>query len=216
MSRRSASCLLVALVVLLGLLAPFGASAQQTGQMRRIGVLMGLPEDPRSEARLAAFRKGLQTLGWEEGRNIRLDGRWATTSDAPLTHSLAKELVALHPDVLWSHNTPTTAALLQHTRAATPVHNSSELEPIIAAQARIPNGGLAVMTDAFLLTHRTEIATLAARYRLPTVYPFRDFIEAGGLLSYGNDPRESFHRAAKALGLTIPRSLLLRAEEVIE
>jgi len=324
---------LVALV--LGLLAPLGAGAQQTGQMRRLGVLMGIPEgDPRGEARLTAFRKGLQTLGWEEGRNLRLDIRWATTSDAPATQKLARELIELHPDVLLSHNTPTTAALLQHTHTipvvfavvsdpigsgfvtsvsrpggnatgftnieptmagkwpellkeiaprvtrvaflfnpatapyaehylssfkraatslaveamATPVHNTSELELIIAAQARTPNSGLVVMTDAFLIAHRAQIAALAARYRLPAVYPFRDFIEAGGLLSYGNDPRESFHRAAayadrllkgaapselpvqapvkfelvlnvkvaKALGLTIPRALLLRADQVIE
>ncbi|HEU5189283.1 MAG TPA: ABC transporter substrate binding protein [Methylomirabilota bacterium] len=104
-------------ILVLGLFGPFAAGAQQTGQMRRIGVLMGLPEDPWSEARLAAFRKGLKTLGWEEGRNIRLDVRWATTSDAPSMERLARELVALQPDVLLSHNTPTTSTLLRHTRA---------------------------------------------------------------------------------------------------
>jgi putative ABC transport system substrate-binding protein len=99
------------------LLAPLAARAQQTSQMRRIGVLMGLAEsDPQAQARVAAFRKALQTLGWAEGDNVRIDIRWATTSDAPAMQRLAKELVALRPDLILSHNTPTTATLLRYTR----------------------------------------------------------------------------------------------------
>ena len=79
---------------------------------------------------------------------------------------------------------------------AAPVRDISELEPAISAQARAPNGSLIVMTDAFLVTHRAEITSLAARYRLPAVYPFRSFVELGGLLSYGNDLLDSFRRAA--------------------
>ena len=52
------------------------------------------------------------------------------------------------------------------------------------------------MTDAFLVPHRAKITSLAAHYRLPAVYPFRDFIEVGGLLSYGNDLYDNFRRAA--------------------
>ena len=83
--------------LILGLFAPCTAGAQQTGQVRRIGVLMGLgtESDLRTQARVAAFRKGLQTFGWEEGRTIRIDIRWVTTSDAPSMQKFAKELVAL-------------------------------------------------------------------------------------------------------------------------
>lgn len=106
-----AATALAALV--LGLFAPLAAGAQRTSQTRRIGVLMGLAEsDPQAQARVAAFRRGLQMLGWAEGRNVRIDIRWATTSDAPAMQRLAKELVALQPDLILSHNTPTTAALL--------------------------------------------------------------------------------------------------------
>jgi putative ABC transport system substrate-binding protein len=140
------------------------------------------------------------------------------------------------------------AASLGLEAVAAPVRNTSELESAIAAQARTPNGGLVVMTDSFLVTHRTEITSLAARYRLPAVYPFRLFTEVGGLLSYGNDLLDDFRRAATyadrilngatpselpvqapvnfelvinvraatALGLTIPQSLLLRADQVIK
>jgi putative ABC transport system substrate-binding protein len=77
-----------------------------------------------------------------------------------------------------------------------PVHDASGLESVIAAQAREPNGGLIVMPDLFTTVHRAEIISLAARHRLPAVYPFRSFTEVGGLLSYGNDGPDNFRRAA--------------------
>jgi putative ABC transport system substrate-binding protein len=79
---------------------------------------------------------------------------------------------------------------------AAPVRDVSELESVIAAQARAPNGGLIVMPDSFLNAHRAEATSLAARYRLPAVYAFRQFTEDGGLLSYGNDIVDNYRRAA--------------------
>jgi putative ABC transport system substrate-binding protein len=77
-----------------------------------------------------------------------------------------------------------------------PVHDASELEAVIATHAREPNGGLIVMPDAFLNVHRAEVTSLAARYRLPAVYPRRFYTELGGLLSYGNDQFDNYRRAA--------------------
>ena len=79
---------------------------------------------------------------------------------------------------------------------AAAVHDTPELESVLAAQAREPNGGLIVVPDVFLSAHRAEITSLAARYHLPAVYPYRQFTELGGLLSYGNDPPDNFRRAA--------------------
>jgi putative tryptophan/tyrosine transport system substrate-binding protein len=79
---------------------------------------------------------------------------------------------------------------------AAPVRDRSELETVIAAQARAPNGSLIAMPDSFTDTHRVEITSLAVRYRLPAVYPFRFFAEVGGLLSYGVDRTDNFRRAA--------------------
>src|SRR4029077_19515806 len=96
---------------------PLAARAQQPDRMRRIGVLMGYAEnDSEAQAWVAAFREGLQKLGWTEGRNIRIDTRWATPGDAEAMQRFAKELVALQPDLILSHTTPTTTALLQQTR----------------------------------------------------------------------------------------------------
>jgi putative tryptophan/tyrosine transport system substrate-binding protein len=79
---------------------------------------------------------------------------------------------------------------------AATVRDTSDLESVVAAQAREPNGGLIVMPDSFTVAHGAEITLLAARYRLPAIYPYRFFTELGGLLSYGSDPPDNFRRAA--------------------
>ena len=262
---------------------PVDARAQQLDRMRRVGVLMGYPEtDSEARAYIAAFRDGLRKLGWTEGRNCRIDTRWATPADTDSMQRFAKELIALQPDIILSHVTPTTAVLLQQTRSVpivfalvadpvgsgfvasfarpggnatgfismessmsskwlellkeiapritrvvmlynppaakfaeywlnpfiaaaasiavepivAPVNDMSELESVVAAQAREPNGGVIVMPDSFMDAHRLEITSLAARYRLPTAYAHRFFVVLGGLLSYGVDQTDNFRRAA--------------------
>ena len=92
---------------------PLTARAQQTDRMRRVGVLMGYGEaDPEAKAMLAEFTHGLSALGWNEGRNLRMDVRWAP-GRTDLMRTFAKELVALQPDVILSDSTPVTAALKQ-------------------------------------------------------------------------------------------------------
>jgi len=261
---------------------PLIAVAQQSDRMRRIGVLMGFAEsDPEGQALVAAFREGLQQLGWTEGRNVRIDYRW-TALDKELMQRFAKDLVALQPEVILTQSTPATAVLLQQTRtipivfglladpigsgfvasfprpggnvtgfvtmqptmggkwlellkeiaprtarvaalfnpATAPyaeywlnpfkaaaasfavqaivasVYDASELESVVAAQAHEPDGGLIVMPDTFMNEHRSEITSLAARYHLPAVYPYRAFAESGGLLSYGDVLVDNFRRAA--------------------
>jgi putative tryptophan/tyrosine transport system substrate-binding protein len=79
-------------------------------------MLMGYEEhDPETQARLAAFRQALEQFGWKEGRNVRIDYRFAQATPAQ-AQVFAKKLVALHPDVLVGNSTPATAALLRETR----------------------------------------------------------------------------------------------------
>jgi putative ABC transport system substrate-binding protein len=95
---------------------PRAAGAQTPDRVRRVGMLIGYAEDdPETQARLAAFRHGLETLGWTEGRNILIDYRFAP-ADPDQAQSFAKELVALRPDALVGNSTPATAALLHETR----------------------------------------------------------------------------------------------------
>jgi putative ABC transport system substrate-binding protein len=93
---------------------PLAARAQQA--VKRIGVLMSLPETHSvAQSRVAAFLQQLQHLGWAEGRNIRIDYRWAPP-DADSIQRYAKELIALQPDLIVTNNTPVTALTLQQTR----------------------------------------------------------------------------------------------------
>jgi putative tryptophan/tyrosine transport system substrate-binding protein len=106
------------LITLLGGVAaawPLTARAQQADRMRRIGVLMNLAsDDPEAQARIAAFRQELQQLGWTDGRDVRIDDRWA--GDASHFHRYAEELLALAPDVILASATPSVQALREVSR----------------------------------------------------------------------------------------------------
>ena len=118
---------------LLGLVAgavvarPLATWAQQS---RRIGVLMNVaPEHPEGEAAIAAFRQRLQQLGWNEGRNIEIDIRWAE-NDVERDRKYASELVALTPDVILAAGTLSVTALQRVSRAL----------PIVFVQVSDPVG----------------------------------------------------------------------------
>jgi putative ABC transport system substrate-binding protein len=109
---------------------PLAARAQQPDRMRRIGVLAGLAEDdPEMMARLAGFRQGLQKRGWSEGRNVSIDARFAPNSSADQMQVLAKELIALQPDVILAQSTPVVAALQRESRAI-PIVFAGVADPI--------------------------------------------------------------------------------------
>jgi len=76
------------------------------------------------------------------------------------------------------------------------IDDIGEIERDIAALADGPNGGLIVTPNRFTTNHPDRIAALAARHKLPAVYPFRYFVEAGGLISYGSDEGDQYKRAA--------------------
>jgi putative ABC transport system substrate-binding protein len=107
---------------------PLAVRAQQPERMRRVGVLMYLAAgDAEGQARLAAFTESLKQLGWSDGRNLRIDTRWATTGNI---HAQVAELVALAPDVLIAGNgTPTVAPLLQATRTV-PIVFVTVIDPV--------------------------------------------------------------------------------------
>ena len=84
--------------------------------------------DQERQANVAAFRQGLQKLGWTDGRNLRIDSRWAAL-DADLMQRYAKELIALQPDLVLSSSTPTTATLLHQTRTI-PIIFASLVDPV--------------------------------------------------------------------------------------
>ena len=76
------------------------------------------------------------------------------------------------------------------------MRDASEIEHAIAAFAREPNGGLIVLSTSLAVAHREQIIASAARHRLPAVYPFRIYVNVGGLVSYGPDQIDPYRRAA--------------------
>jgi putative ABC transport system substrate-binding protein len=108
---------------------PLAARAQQSGQVRRIGVLMtGPADDGEGQSRLAGFLRGLQELGWNAGSNLQIDYRWA--NDNTQRRQYAAELIALAPEVILASTSPSTAALQQ----------ASNTVPIVFAAVTDPVG----------------------------------------------------------------------------
>jgi putative ABC transport system substrate-binding protein len=313
---------------------PLVVRAQLSKRVRRIVVLMGNAEsDPNGKAYTGAFRRSLQELGWTEGRNIRIDYRWAA-GKPDRANAYATELMSLAPDVVLANGTQVLTALHRATQTipivfvvvADPVgagfveglshpggnitgfstfepeiggkwlellkeikpglqrvagiwdpafkgfatiwrviessaprlnlqvtsislrDPSDDVEPLLAMFARELGGGLIVLPTPANASARGRVFSLAARYRLPSVYPFRYFATGGGLMSYGFDTVDLYRRSAsyvdrilkgerpadlpvqaptkyelvinlktaKALGITVPPSMLARADEVIE
>jgi putative ABC transport system substrate-binding protein len=126
----------------------FPASAQQSERVRRIGNLMNVAADSTvGPARVAVFSQGLRELGWIDGRNIRIDHRWAD-NDSELYRKYAEELVALAPDVILASASPSVLALQQATRTI-PVVFVQVIDPVgaglVASLAR-PGGNVTGFT----------------------------------------------------------------------
>ena len=95
---------------------PLAARAQQTGKMRRIGVLLPrTSDDSEAQVCVGAFLQELQQFGWSLGRNLRVDYRWAG-AETDVIRKYATELVALAPDVILAHGSSTVGPLLRATR----------------------------------------------------------------------------------------------------
>jgi putative ABC transport system substrate-binding protein len=204
---------------------PFAARAQQHTK-KRIGVLTNLAaEDREGRARIEALLQGLSELGWQEGRTLEIDIRWGA-DDAEKSRTQTGELLALAPDVIFATTTSKVQVLRRATRTlpivfagvsdpvggglvetlahpggnitgfALLVSDADEIEAILRTFSGGPNGGLIVTTGTVLQANRKLIIALAARYGLPAVYPFRLYVNDGGLLFYGADIIDLFRRAA--------------------
>ncbi|SRR6266536_3747619 len=166
-----------------------GTRAQQSERMRRIGVLMGIAEDhPEAKARLAGFQRGLEKRGWFEGRNVRIDYRFAPAGTR--AEVMAKELIALRPDVILANSTAVAAALQRESRTI----------PIVFAGLADPIG------SGFVASLARPGGNMTGRDR-PSDLPVQAATRFETTVNL---------KTAKALGLTVPPGMLVAADEVIE
>jgi putative ABC transport system substrate-binding protein len=143
---------------------PLTARAQQGERMRRIGVLISLAaDDPETQRRVTAFVQWLQELGWTDGRNVRIDTRWAA-GDADNMRRYVAELIALAPDVFLASGGSVMGPLLQATRTV-PVVFTLTPDPVgagfVASLAR--PGGNATGIYRVRIRHQREMAGAAQR-----------------------------------------------------
>ena len=125
---------------------PVTAWAQQPQRMRRIGVLDTLAgDDPEASVRHGAFMQGLQELGWGIGRNVRIDTRWAA-GDAGRIRSLAVEVVASGPDVIFTSGFSTIRPLLDAT-STVPIVFANVVDPVGAGFVAAWPGPAAMSPD---------------------------------------------------------------------
>jgi ABC-type uncharacterized transport system substrate-binding protein len=263
-----------------GAALPVAARAQQSGLIRRVGVLAGSAESAEVRARIATFRLALQNLGWREDRNIRIEVHWLG-SDPQRIRAETTDLIARQPEVIVSGTSVAIAQILQTSaipivfagitdpvsqgfvkslarpdsnatgfaayevslggkwietlkqlwprlgRAAVlyepttapympgilrsiveagpsfevqiddlQIRNIEELDSALASLGQQPNTGVIVPPASFTNTHSVLLVALAAKYRLPTIYAFRTYIAAGGLISYGVDGNDLWTKAA--------------------
>jgi putative ABC transport system substrate-binding protein len=312
---------------------PLAAYGQQSERLRRVAVVLGIADDAQGHARLDALKKGMEALGWFDGRNVHFDVRYTGAGDADNLSSAISEVLNLTPDLVVANTNKVIIALKQQTHSV-PIVFAQATDPVtagiveslsvpggnitgftsadfsfsaksvetlkaIAPQvtrlamlrdsadpqsigqsasiqmaaaslgveltsidirdadtisrgidlfARRENGGLVVPATPLSTVHLATIIASAAQNRLPAIYPYRYFVDRGGLISYGADNLDIWRRAAayvdrilkganpadlpvqtptrfeliinlktaKALGLTVPPTLLARADEVIE
>ena len=123
---------------------PIAARAQQSNRMRRIGVLRsGDEDDPGSKTNASAFTQALADLGWTDGRNVRMDVRWAG-GDINRVRALAQELVGLQPDVIVTGTTAATVAVQRETRTI-PIVFATVADPVasgIVPRLNQPGGNI--------------------------------------------------------------------------
>ena len=259
---------------------PLAALGQQPERMRRIGLVIAVPNDALFRGLIKAFKEELGAQGWIEGKNVRFDERWVE-GDATRIASLVADALGAAPDVILAAAPPALVALRQQTRtiplvfvavsdpvdggfvesmarpggnvtgftsfeysiggkwlellkevrpslkrvlvvlnqdnytsrallhtitALAPsigvqisparVRNYTEIETSVTGFAQASDGAVVLLPDPVLTANRERIAALASAHRLPTIHPFRFFVAAGCLMSYGTDNLDQYRRAA--------------------
>jgi putative tryptophan/tyrosine transport system substrate-binding protein len=176
------------------------ATAAMRQQTNTIPIVFAMVGDPVGSGFVASLsRPGGNLTGFTPIENS-LGGKWVELLKE-IAPRVAKVAMVFDPAMApfasyYLNPFKAAAASLGMEAIVAPVNDMTALERVVATSAREPNSGLVVMPDAFTIGHHADITSLVARYRIPTVHPFRIFAEVGGLVSYGSSALDEFRRAA--------------------
>ena len=237
--------------VILSFGTPVTAALQR--ETHTIPIVFAIVSDPVGEGFVASLsHPGGNITGFHNSESS-IGGKWMELLKQ-IAPSVTRAAMIFDPDTAPGHGKyympdfEASARSLNVQPIAAPVHSVAEREKVIADLGREPGSGFIAMADFFLFINRETAISLAARNRVPAVYPWRDVVVAGGLLSYGPDLADIVRRAApyvdrvlhgekpanlpvqvptkfeiavnlktaKALGLEVPPSILVSADQVID
>ena len=237
--------------VILSFGTPVTAALQR--ETRTIPIVFAIVSDPVGEGFVASLsRPGGNITGFHNSE-ASIGGKWLELLKQ-IAPGVGRAAMIFNPDTAPGHGKyympdfETSARSLNVEPIAAAVRSVADLEKVITDLGREPGSGFVAMADFFLFINRETAISLAARNKVPAVYPWRDVVLAGGLLSYGPDLEDIVRRAApyvdrilkgekpadlpvqvptkfevavnvktaKALGLEVPASILVSADQVIE
>jgi putative ABC transport system substrate-binding protein len=236
--------------VLVGITTPATAALQ--AETRTIPIVFAHVSDPIGSGFIASFARPGGNITGFVNIEASLSGKWLELMHR-IAPSVSRVALLFNPQTepyarYYLDTFHAGAAALSVMAIEAPFHDAVEIESVMTNLGSNSDAGLVVMPGTSTGVHRELICALAARFRLPAIYPFRYFISSGGLLYYGIDSRDLLRGAAsyvdrilrgakanelpvqlptkfemvinlkavKALGLSLPQSLLVEADEVIE
>jgi putative tryptophan/tyrosine transport system substrate-binding protein len=231
---------------------PVTAALQR--ETRTIPIVFASAADPVGDGFIASLaRPGGNITGFLT-METAMSGKWLQLL-REISPGVKRAAIIFNPDTApgrgGSYYLPSFEAAARSLKVepiVAPAHSDTEIETVMTSLRREPGGGLVVMPDPFTFVHRAPIIQLATHNNIPAVYWRSVFARDGGLLAYGSDAEDIFHRSAsyvdrilrgakpaelpvqvptkfdmvvnvktaKALGLAVPPSILLRADKVIE